>query len=326
MEPEHPGPGQSLRVCIVGCGAVGSLFAAHLGCLPGVEVWAYDVAEDHVAAINSAGLRLTGHANLTGRVRARTDPGEIPPCPLGIVATKSLFTEAAIRAVAPVFAGAAVASVQNGVGNEEIIAEHVPRVIRGTTFPAGHVTAPGVVEMDATGDTWLGPFEAQPAEPEEIQQLAETLTRSGMPTLALADARGAQWTKLIFNAATNPLGALTGLSHGRLCELRPTRRLVSGLVAEGVAVAAALQIALDSDPEVLVDHAAEVAYDHRASMLQDVLARRRTEIESLNGGIVRFGAQTGVPTPLNEAITALVLGLERSWSAGAQPATQAARS
>ena len=95
-----------------------------------------------------------------------------------------------------------------------------------------------------------------------------------MPTQALADARGAQWTKVIFNAASNPLGALTGLTHGRVCELPPTRALIGGLVAEGVAVADALGITLDADPEALIDHAAKVAYDHRASMLQDVLAHR----------------------------------------------------
>jgi 2-dehydropantoate 2-reductase len=135
-----------------------------------------------------------------------------------------------------------------------------------------------------------------------------------MPTKALADARGAQWTKLIFNAASNPLGALTGLTQGRLCELAPTRTLISGIVAEGVAVAAALGITLDSDPEALIDHSAKVAYDHRASMLQDALAHRRTEIEALNGGIVRFGEDNGVPTPLNQAVLALILGMERAWT------------
>jgi 2-dehydropantoate 2-reductase len=303
-----------VKVCVVGCGAVGSLFAAHLGRLDDVEVWAYDVGADHVAAINERGLRLVGRADVTAPVRARTDPAEIPPCELGIVATKAMFTDAAIRAAAPVFAeGGAVCSVQNGVGNEEAIAEHVPAVIRGTTFPAGHLVEPGVVEMDTGGDTWIGPFEPRPASMEQVRRLAEALTRGGMNTVALDDARGAQWTKLIFNAATNPLGALTGLTHGRLCELPETRALVSALVREGVAVADALGITLDSDPDALVDHAAEVAYDHKASMLQDAAARRRTEVEALNGGIVRFGRETGVPTPLNEAIAALIHGMEKGW-------------
>jgi 2-dehydropantoate 2-reductase len=303
-----------MRVCVVGCGAVGSLFAAHLATLPDVEVWAYDIVAEHVAAINRDGLRLTGRADIVGQLRARTDPVQIPPCEFGIVATKAMFTEAAIAATAHLFADGAVCSVQNGVGNEEVIAEHVARVIRGTTFPAGHVVTPGVVEMDTAGDTWIGPFEDRPATIAEVERLAEALTRSGMTTKALADARGAQWTKLIFNAASNPLGALTGLTHGRLCELTSCRRLISGLIAEGVAVAVALGITLDSDPEAMIDHAAKVAYDHRASMLQDVLAHRNTEIDALNGGIARFGRERGVPTPLNEAIAALIACVEHSWT------------
>ena len=121
---------------------------------------------------------------------------------------------------------------------------------------------------------------------------------------------------MIFNAATNPFGATTGPTHGRVCEDPALRRLVSGLVNEGKAVAAAQGIELDADPEELIDHAArpDIAYDHKASMLQDVEARRATEVDYLNGGIVRFGHEHGVPTPLNEAILALVKGLERSWA------------
>jgi 2-dehydropantoate 2-reductase len=137
-----------------------------------------------------------------------------------------------------------------------------------------------------------------------------------MPTQAVEDARGPQWRKVIFNASTNPVGALTRLTHGRVCERPELRRVVSRLVDEGKAVAAAQGIELDADPEELIDHAAkpEVAYDHKASMLQDVEARRATEIDYLNGGIVRFGEELGVPTPLNAAIWALVRGLEASWT------------
>jgi 2-dehydropantoate 2-reductase len=306
------GRGGRMRVCVVGCGAVGSLFAAHLAQHGEAEVWAYDLDAEHVAAINERGLRLTGVAEVHGRLTATTDAGELPDCDFGIVATKGMHTGSAIRATVGAFRGGAVCSVQNGVGNEEVIAEHVPRVIRGTTFPAGRILEPGHVAWDTAGDTWIGPFEPSPASMEEVETLAGLLTRSGMPTQAMGDARGAQWTKVIFNAASNPIGALTGLTHGRVCELPELRELVRRLVAEGVAVAEAQGIVLDSDPDALIDHAAEVAYDHRASMLQDVEARRRTEVDALNGGIVRFGAEHGVATPLNESIVALIRGLERS--------------
>jgi 2-dehydropantoate 2-reductase len=306
-----------MKVCVVGCGAVGSLFAANLASLEDVEVWAYDLAQAHVDAINEHGLRLTGAGEVqaTG-IRATSDASELPACDFGIVATKAMHTEVAIAATAHAFAGGAVASVQNGVGNEEALAPHVPRVIRGTTFPAGKILEPGVVQWDVKGDTTFGPFEPRPATDAEIEQLADACTRGGMPATAVADARGAQWRKVIFNASTNPVGALTGLTHGRICERPDLRRFVSALVDEGKAVAAAQGIELDSDPEVLIDHAAkpEVAYDHKASMLQDVEARRPTEVDYLNGGIVRFGRENGVPTPLNEAIVALIKGMEASWT------------
>ena len=155
----------------------------------------------------------------------------------------------------------------------------------------------------------------QPAPLEAVQQLADACTRGGMPAEAVPDARGPQWRKVIFNAATNPLGALTGLTHGRVCEQPALRRLVTRLVDEGKAVATAQGIVLDADPEELIDYAAriDVAYDHKASMLQDVEARRQTEVDYLNGGIARLGSKHGVPTPLNQAILALVRGVERSW-------------
>ena len=305
-----------MRVAIIGCGAVGSLFAAHLAQLDDVEVWAYDLSRDHVEAINANGLSISGAGEIVGRLRATSDASELPLCDFGIVATKAMHTGAAVAATAHAFANGCVATVQNGLGNEETIAEHVERVIRGTTFPAGKILEPGRVQWDVKGDTTFGPFEPQPAPFAEIERLADACTRGGMPTTAVADARGPQWRKVIFNASTNPIGALTGLTHGRVCERPDLRQLVSGLVDEGKAVAAAQGIVLDADPEDLIDHAAkpEVAYDHKASMLQDVEARRKTEIDYLNGGIVRFGREHEVPTPLNQAIWALVKGVEDSWT------------
>jgi 2-dehydropantoate 2-reductase len=302
-----------VRICVVGCGAIGGLYAAHLAQLDDVEVWAYDVSAEHVAAINRDGLRLTGAATLSARVDARVDAAEIPPCELGIVAVKAAFTGEAMTATAAVFADGAVCSVQNGIGSEEVVARHVPRVIRGVCLPAGHVAAPGVVNMDATGPTWIGPFEPQPAAMDEVARLGDALNRAGMPAHVEADARGAQWTKLLFNSATNPLAALTGLTHGELCDVPELRATVTALVDEGRAVADALGIALDSDPDELISRAAVENHDHKPSMLQDVLARRPTEIDVLNGGIVREGERAGVPTPLHAAVAALIEGLEKGW-------------
>jgi 2-dehydropantoate 2-reductase len=303
-----------VRVCIVGCGAVGSLFAANLAQLEDVEVWAYDASREHVDAINAHGLRLSGAGAVLGRLTATADAGELPQCDFGIVATKAMHTGAAIAATAHAFTCGYVATVQNGLGNEETLARHVERVIRGTTFPAGKILAPGHVQWDVKGETTLGPYDDR-TPLEEVERLADACTRGGMPCAAVAEARGPQWRKVIFNASTNPIGALTGLTHGRVCERPDLRALVSGLVREGKSVAEALRIELDADPEVLIDEAAkpDVAYGHKASMLQDVEAQRQTEIDYLNGGIVRFGKEHGVQTPLNQAIWALVKGVEQSW-------------
>ena len=304
-----------MRIAVIGCGAVGSLFAAHLSLLDDVEVWAFDLNELHIAAINRDGLRLSGAGEVVGRPRGTSDPAALPPCDFGIVATKAMHTGPAIEATAHAFAEGCVATVQNGLGNEETLAEHVERVIRGTTFPAGKLLEPGHVQWDVQGDTTLGPFDER-APLDEVERLADACTRAGMPAEAVEDARGPQWRKVIFNASTNPIGALTGLTHGRVCERPDLRTLVTGLVDEGKAVAAAQGIELDADPEELIDHAArkDVAYDHKASMLQDVEARRPTEVDYLNGGIVRFGRDRGVATPLNATIQSLVKGVEASWT------------
>jgi 2-dehydropantoate 2-reductase len=304
-----------LRVCIVGCGAVGSLFAAHLAQKGEAEVWAYDVWKEQVDAINAKGLRLSGAVDFTAKLRATSDASSIPRCDYGIVATKAIHTSQAIAQVAHAFdEQSAVCSVQNGVGNEELIAEHVKTVIRGTTFPAGHPIGPGHVGYDIKGDTWMGPFEPTSTPMARVEELAGLITRSGMNTIALQDARGAQWTKLIFNAATNPVGALTLLHHGAATRFAPTGALFNDLISEGEAVAKALGIELHGDPRALVQKGANAPGKHRASMLQDVLAKRQTEIDFMNGAIAKWGDQTGVPTPLNKAIWQLIKGLEHGWA------------
>jgi len=304
-----------MKICVIGCGAIGSLFAAHLARLGTVEVYAYDVAGEHVEAINRTGLRISGAADFTARLRATSDPRELPLCNYGIVATKSLHTRAAIAQAARAFdETSAVCSVQNGVGNEEILAQSVKYVIRGTTFPAGHLIGPGHVGFDIRGDTWIGPFEPTHTPMSRVEELAGLLTRAGMNTVALKDARGAQWTKLIFNASTNPVGALTRLHHGAATRFAPTGELFNALIAEGEAVAHALGITLDHDPREMVQAGANAPGKHKASMLQDVEAGRPTEVDFMNGAIVQWGEKVGVPTPLNKALWALVKGLEHSWT------------
>ncbi|TVZ06935.1 2-dehydropantoate 2-reductase [Trebonia kvetii] len=308
------GDGDTVRIAVIGCGAIGSLYAAHLARVPGTEVWVVDPWAEHMAAIREHGLRVTGVADFTAEVSATTEGRDLPACDFGIVATKALHTRAAVDGARAALADAAVVSVQNGLGNEEVIAEAVPHVIRGSIVPAGAVAAPGVVRYDAPGDSWFGPFEPSPAPMCAVERLAGLLTEGGLRTHALADARGPQWTKVIFNAATSPLAALTGLPVGRVCTDEALRRQVDGLIAEALAVCTRAGIVPVRPPHEAVDEAIAEAYGHKPSMLQDVLARRATEIDVLNGGIAAEGRRTGVPTPLHDCMVALVKGLESSWS------------
>ena len=304
-----------LRVAVIGCGAIGSLYAAHLARSPQVEVWVVDPWAAHMDAIASDGLRVTGLADFTATVHARTGGRDLPDCDFGLVATKAPHTRAAVAGASEALANAAVVSLQNGLGNEEVIAELVPRVIRGSIITAGAVIAPGVVRYDAPGDSWFGPFEPRPAAMQEVERLARLLTDGGLTTHALADARGPQWTKVVFNSATSPLSALTGLTVGRVCTDPRLRPQVNALIAEALSVCDKAGIALTRHPREAIAEAIEEAYDHQPSMLQDVHKRRKTEIDALNGGIAGEGRRVGVPTPLHDCMIALVKGLEGSWRA-----------
>jgi 2-dehydropantoate 2-reductase len=305
----------TVKICIIGCGAIGSIFGAHLARLEDIEVHAYDVWKDHTRAINECGLRISGAADFTAHLPATSEPREIPPCNFGIVATKSTHTRTAIEQTTHIFGeDSAVCSVQNGVGNEEILAQHVRYVIRGTSFPAGHIVEPGHAAFDINGDTWIGPFEPTNTPYTRVEQLAELLNRAGLCVIPLQDARGAQWTKLIFNASTNPVGALTLLHHGAASRFPPTDALFNALIAEGEAVAKALNIELHGDPRALVQKGANAPGKHKASMLQDILAKRQTEVDFMNGAIADLGEKMGIPTPLNRALWQLTKGLEHSWT------------
>jgi 2-dehydropantoate 2-reductase len=176
------------------------------------------------------------------------------------------------------------------------------------------ITSPGHIGYDIKGDTWIGPFEPSQTPMSKVEELAGLMTSSGMNTIAMQDARGAQWTKLIFNASTNPVGALTLLHHGAATRFQPTNQLFNDLILEGEAVAKKLGIVLHDDPRQLVQKGANAPGKHNASMLQDVLAKRQTEVDFMNGAIVQLGEKVGIPVPLNKAMWQLIKGLERSWS------------
>jgi 2-dehydropantoate 2-reductase len=305
----------SLKICIVGCGALGSVIGAHLARLGDVEVYAYDVAAEQVIAIRDRGLQISGATDFTVRLFATSQAKEIPVCDFGIFATKSLHTRAAVEQTAHIFGdSSAVCSVQNGLGNEEIIAERVRNVIRGATTMAAHLVGPGHAGFEFYSDLWIGPFEPSGTPFERVREFADLLKRSGLRVVALRDARGAQWTKLIFNSAVNPVGALTRLHHGAAQRLPATSALYEALLQEGESVAKALGITLHGDAREMIAEGASAPGKRNASMLQDIVTQRRTEVDFINGAIADCGERLGVPVPLNRALWQLVKGLEHSWT------------
>ncbi|HWQ24677.1 MAG TPA: 2-dehydropantoate 2-reductase [Gaiellaceae bacterium] len=304
----------SERVCIVGAGVIGSLFAGHLAQV--CEVSVLTRRPEHAEALNREGLRVSGRSELHARVRASADPRELPPCDLVILATKATGLRPALETLAGRFPEATMMPVLNGLGAEEIVREYGDwPLVSAVTFMSGTRHSDTHVEYILDTETWLGPYGDTPFA--RVQEIAALIVASGLKAEALPDLRPAQWSKLIFNAAVNPVAALTRLPHDRhfAAEAEPTDlgRVVHGLVDEGKAVAAAAGIALHDDPWEMNVLATRRGSAHLPSMLEDVEARRPTEIDLITGSLIREAERHGVPVPLHRALYALVKGKEASW-------------
>jgi 2-dehydropantoate 2-reductase len=302
------------RICLVGGGVIGSLFAGHLAQVSEVSVLTR--RREHAEALNREGMRVSGKRELHADLFASTDPAELPSPDVGIVATKAGGLRDAMQTLEGHFPDAALATVLNGLGAEEIVREHGDwPIVSGVTFMSGTKHSDSHVEYILDTETWLGPYEETPFE--LVQELADTIVAAGLKAEALTDLRPAQWSKLIFNASVNPVAALTGLPHNPhfAAEAEPEDlgHLVHGLVDEGKAVAAAAGVALHDDPWEMNVLATQRGSAHYPSMLEDVDARRPTEIELITGAVVREAERHDVPVPLHTALHALVKGKEASW-------------
>jgi 2-dehydropantoate 2-reductase len=302
------------RVCIVGAGVIGSLFAGHLASV--CEVTVLTRRREHAEALNREGLRITGRSERQARVRAATDPSELPEPDVVIVATKASGLRPALEALSGHYPRATVVTVLNGLGAEEMVREHGDwQIVSGVTFMSGTRHSDTHVEYILDTETWLGPYEDIPFE--RVREIAELLESAGLKVEALPDLRPAQWSKLVFNAAVNPVAALTGLPHDWhfAAEEDPfdLGHLVHGLIDEGKAVAASAGIELHDDPWEMNVLATRRGSAHYPSMLEDVEARRPTEIDLITGSLLREAERHGVPVPLHAAVHALVKGKEASW-------------
>jgi 2-dehydropantoate 2-reductase len=291
---------------------IGSLFAGHLGRVCDVSVLCR--REEHARALNERGLRVSGRGDFTTAVRAATDPAQLPEPDLALVATKTTELEAVAARLEGHWPGAAVMTVQNGLGAEAAFLGR--RVISAVTFMSGTRHDDTHVEYILDTETWLGPYADTPYE--LVEEVATLIVESGLKARAFRDLRPAQWSKLIFNATVNAVAALTGLSHDRHFAAREQRgdlgHLVFGLVEEGKAVAAAAGIELHEDPWEMNVHATRRGSRHYPSMLEDVEGHRPTEIEHITGALVREAERLGVPVPLHLTLYRLVRAREASWN------------
>ncbi|MFQ5740603.1 MAG: ketopantoate reductase family protein [Acidobacteriota bacterium] len=309
------------RVCIVGCGAIGSLFAAHLARV--VEVCAFVRRPQHARALQRHGLRVSGTHDFTVEVKATTRAEALPPFDLGIVCTKATQTEEAFAPVGHCFDEGAVVSAQNGLGSEEILARCTRgRVIRATTFMSGTRHSDHHVQYELDTPTWLGPYEGTNTPFSLVRVVADLIRQGGLKAEALEDARPAQWSKLIFNASVNSAAALTELPHcphfAEERDFSSLGRLLHDLIDEGKKVAAALGIELHQDPWEMNKIGSET--NHPPSMLYDVKNRLLTEVDFLGGAIAREAARAGVEAPLHTALYRLIKGKEASWTFSPQGA------
>jgi 2-dehydropantoate 2-reductase len=299
------------RVCVVGAGAIGSLFAGHLAHVADVSVLTR--RSEHAEALERKGLHVSGRSDLTATVAAATDPARLREPDLVIIACKGVDLEAAAARLEGAFPAAAIVTVQNGLGAEEIVRRHGDwPLISGVTFMSGTKHSDTQVEYILDTATWLGPYGETPYA--LVAEAAVLIASSGLKAEAFEDLRPAQWSKLIFNATVNSVAALTGLPHDFHFADGELGELVHALVDEGKAVAAAAGVALREDPWEMNVHATRRGAAHYPSMLEDVEAHRPTEIELITGALVREAERAGVQVPLHTALYRLVRGREASYS------------
>jgi 2-dehydropantoate 2-reductase len=301
------------RVCVAGAGVIGSLFAAHLSRV--MEVTALVRRPEHALALREQGLRISGRADFTAQLDAATDPDALPEPDLVIVACKGTDLDAVATRLAGHWPGAILMTVQNGIGADEVVARYGDwRLLTSVTFMSGTRHTDTHVQYVLDTATWIGP--ARGTTPGDAREVAELIVRSGLKAEAFDDLRPAQWSKLIFNATVNAVAALTGLPHdshfAALDDDRDLGFLVRDLMDEGKAVAAAAQVNLGEDPWEMNMLATQRGSAHYPSMLEDVEARRPTEVDTITGALVREADRLDVPVPLHRAMYRLIKAKEAS--------------
>lgn len=305
-----------MKIAIIGAGAMGCLYGGKLSAVPGNQVCLLDVWKDHVDAINQHGLYMEENGELLNynKLTASTDASTVGVVDLAIVFVKSTLTAQAVETNKAVFGEKTIAlTLQNGMGNIDNIGAQigVENVIAGTTAHGATMLGPGKMRHAGVGKTIVGELSGETSE--RIKKIAGVFTEAGLEVEISENVMGLVWDKLLVNVGINALTGITKLTNGELLAHPEIEELLEEAVKEGTAVAKAKGIVLGfADPVAHTKEVCKATAANKSSMLQDVLNHKRTEIDMINGAVVREGKSAGVATPVNQVLCGLIHYLEKA--------------
>ncbi|MGA2774726.1 MAG: 2-dehydropantoate 2-reductase [Candidatus Omnitrophota bacterium] len=304
-----------MKIVIVGPGAIGCLLASFLS-KSRDEIWLLDKNSARVAKINENGISVEGiSGECSVKVKATVETEKIGKSDLVIISVKSYDTKEAILACKNLISdNTSVLTLQNGLGNLEIIGETVgtDKVIGGVTNLGATLLGAGKVRHAGKGETIIGRIDGKITV--QMRRIREIFNACGLETRISKDIKGILWSKLIINAGINALTAITRLHNGRIIEFEGTRKILRETVTEAVRISKRKRIKLIyDDPLAKAEAVCEATSGNISSMLQDVLRKKRTEIDFINGAIVRQAQELGIPVPSNQMLVDLVKTIETSY-------------
>lgn len=304
-----------MKIVVVGAGAMGSLFAAFLA-KSKEEVWLLEKNKENAAKINASGISLEGvSGSWQAKVKTTTNIADIGKADLVLLCVKSFNTKSAVEQTKPILGqNTKILTLQNGIGNVEIISEIAgeDKVIAGVTNQGATLIAAGKIRHAGHGETIIGAIDGK--TPVELRAIREVLNKVGLETKMSRDIKSLIWSKLIINVGINALTAITRLPNGKLPEYEGTRRILRDAVTEAARIAKRKRVKLIfDDPLAKVETVCEGTSANLSSMLQDVLRKKRTEIDFINGVIVRLGQEMGISVPTNKLLLDLIKTIESSY-------------
>jgi 2-dehydropantoate 2-reductase len=304
--------GDKMKTVIMGAGAMGSLFGGLLT-LSGEDIWLVDIWKENIDAMRSNGLKVEDRGKVQIiPVKATTDVASVGKADLILFFVKTYQTEKAVSDVLVLQKENTVfLTLQNGLGNEEAICKQVDRrkVILGVTGQGATFLGPGHIRHAGWGKTYVGELDEKITD--RVTQIAQVFRKAGIETEVSSHIHDLVWEKLLVNVGINALAALTGLKNGQLLDYPETVRLMEALVSEAVEVTRRKEIQIDENPMNRVKVVIEATRENRCSMGQDLDYKRRTEIDAINGAVVREAERLGISVPYNQMITDLIKVVEK---------------